>query len=370
MNRQMQAMGSSRLRPLLSTPWWTLAADGLSIVATDPELHQERALAEIPVRGWRRSAARSRLGRRALRAEPSDAVALDHGLALINHRDTIFALDLERNALTVDFQIPQARRSLRLMVLPSAGGERADVYFGDYMSNPGREPANVWRRDGRSGTWNCVHTFPSGAVNHIHDVVFDPYRECFWILTGDFGSAAGLWRATIDWREVRPVFNGEQHYRATWMFVLPDQIYYGTDSQLEQNWLMRLTFSGSAHELERIRQIPGSSIYGARSGDEFFFSTTVEPPYPPRGRLQALTTRERGPGIRDECAYVYRLNPDGELEDVYAAAQDAWPLVPFQFATFRVCARTGGGAYITGQAVRGNDGRTRVLAPREVPAPA
>lgn len=359
----MQTAHTSRLRPLLSTPSWTIAADGVSIVATDAGLRVQRPLTEIPLRGWRRTAARSRLGRRALRAEPSDAIALDDRVVLVNHRDTIFALDVECGSLTVDFRIPDARRALRLMSVAGSGADVVDVYFGDYMSNMGKSPANVWRRDGRTGAWSCVHTFPIGAVNHIHDVVWDPYRGCFWILTGDFGDAAALWRASLDWSEVRPVLSGQQQYRATWMFVLPDRIYYGTDSQLEGNWLMCLTFAGTAFELDRVRQIPGSSIYGVRSGDEFYFSTTVEPGYPPSGRVQMLTTRQRGPGIRDECAYLYRLTPDGELMDLFAAAQDIWPLVLFQFGTFRLCARAGGGAFATGQAVRGEDGRTRTFLP-------
>lgn len=47
-----------------------------------------------------------------------------------------------------------------------------------------------------------MFTFAQGQVNHIHDVVPDPYRECFWILTGDFGEAAGIWRVTPDWSSV------------------------------------------------------------------------------------------------------------------------------------------------------------------------
>ena len=357
----MTGKATSRLRPLLSTPSWTIAGDALTLVRCDDDLADARPLASLPQSGIQSLATRSRLARRALRAEATDAVQISDQAVLINHRDTLRRLDVRTGGLTVDFSIPQARRALHLTRVEGASPKADGVYFGDYMSNMSKQPTTIWHRSARTGRWRPVHTFPAGEVNHIHDVVFDPFRECFWVLSGDFGAAAAIWRASLDWKKVEPLFRGEQQHRATWMFVLPDRIFYATDSQLEANWLMCLTFTGNKPALERIRESPGSSIYGAAADGVFYFSTSVEPGYPAGGRLASLLTRTPGPGIRDRCAFVYGLAQDGTVRDLHAAAKDAWPLITFQFGTFRLCARSSGGVFVTGQAVAGDDGRTRVL---------
>ena len=357
----MTKTATSRLRPLLSTPAWTIAGDALTLVRCDDDLANSQPLASLARSGIQLAATRSRLARRALRAEATDAVQISDHVALINHRGAVRLLDVATGDLTVDFSFPKARRALHLARVEGASQDADGVYFGDYMSNMSKQPTSIWHRSARTGRWRSVHNFSAGEVNHIHDVVFDPFRECFWVLSGDFGAAAAIWRASLDWSKVEPLFRGEQQHRATWMFVLPDRIFYATDSQLEANWLMCLTFTGNKLALERIRELPGSSIYGAAADGVFFFSTTVEPGYPAGGRLGSLLTRTPGPGIRDRCAYVYALGQGGGVRDLRAAAKDRWPLNTFQLGTFRLCARSSGGVFVTGQAVDGDDGRTRVL---------
>ena len=353
---------ASPLRPLVSTTASTLAARGLELFRCDNDLRIHDRIAQLPSnrRDW--AFARSRLYRRLHRTEPTDAVMLDGGSVLVNHRNNLWLVDLERGRVALDFAIPKNRFALRLTAtdFPTGDGNPV-VYFGDYMSNPTKSTASVWRRSPEAGHWGRVFTFAEGQVNHIHDVVPDPYRECFWILAGDFGHAAGIWRATPDWSSVQCVLRGDQRYRAAWLWPRPREVYYATDSQLEPNSLMRLEHDSHGWRALPVAGLPGSSIYGAASGDAYYFSTAVEPGMPEGSRLAVLTDRTPGPGIATTTAHVFRLNSDGQMTMLLEAEKDFWPMRPFQFGTFHMCA-TEGGAFAYATALKTLDGMTVKVA--------
>lgn len=354
------------VRPLWSDGHVVVAYRSGSIAVMDPDLSAVHWHRQLPAPSFLKAfAAHFRLARRVLRAEPTDAVAGAPGEILINHRSTIWRLDLLKRTLIADFTIPDGRNCLALCALSGLADFTDGACLGEYFDNRQKAAVNIWRRRAGDGSWEIAHRFAPGEIDHIHALVPDPHRGCVWILTGDFGEGAALWQARDDFRDVIPILRGDQLYRAAWLYPTADALYYATDTQLEQNHLCRLTTApeDGRWTVDRIRPLPGSSIYGAPAMDGMLFSTTVEPGMPSGRLVKDMLERRPGPGITSTAAHVFRLEADGSCLDIIAAEKDMWPLRLMQFGTFHLCASPSGQAYAYGVAVCGWDGKAAILSP-------
>jgi len=152
----------------------------------------------------------------------------------------------------------------------SAGG----VYWGEYFDNPNRDAVHIYASADGGFTWHPAYTFPKGAIRHVHNIVYDPWEDCLWVLTGDYGNECRILRAHCDLSQVETVLQGNQQARAVAMVPTQDGLYFSTDTPLEANSLYRL---GRDRKLSRLQAISSSSIYGCRVGERVFFSTMIEP---------------------------------------------------------------------------------------------
>lgn len=354
----------SGVRPLWSDGAMVIAYRKGKIAAMDPALCTKRWQVSMPSPSLSASLVSPlRLARRVLRMEPTDAVSGPCGGLFINQRSTVWRLDLQSQKLSRDFTIPNQRNALALCNIRGIKGFDDGIYLGDYFDNPGKNPVRVWRRQAERAQWDVAHVFPADAIDHIHNIVPDPHRECVWILTGDFGQGAALWQARNNFRDIVPVVRGKQLYRATWLYTTPDALYYATDTQLEQNYLCRLSQNcvNGGWEVERLLPIPGSSIYGAPLKDGFLFSTAVEPGMPSGRLIPDLFDRTPGPGINGTEAHVFHLNAAGECTPVLSAHKDMWPMRLMLFGTYHLCSAPDIGAYAYGVGVTGHDGRAIII---------
>ncbi len=353
------------VRPLWSDGQLTIAYHRGTISALHPWLCMTLWKVALPARsGVFALANKLRFARRVLRAEPTDAIKGICGGVFINHRSTIWRLDLDERKIVQDFAIPDGRNALALCDLRGIDGFSDGVCFGEYFDNPAKAPVRIWQRQSDSAQWKAANIFAAGEIDHVHTIVPDLYRQCVWVLTGDFEQGAALWQARDNFRVLTPVVRGEQLYRATWLYPTADALYYATDTQLQQNYLCRLHQSSADGQwsVDTVRPIPGSSIYGAPIGKDFLFSTAVEPGMPSGRLLPDLLDRTPGQGINGTAAHIFRLNATGECTALISAEKDIWPLRLMQFGTFHLCTAPAIGAYAYGVAVVNYDGKA-VLIP-------
>jgi hypothetical protein len=154
-------------------------------------------------------------------------------------------------------------------------GESGRVYVGEYALNPKRKLIRIWGADGKLERWENVFVFDAGSVRHIHNLVWDQYRKGIWILTGDLDGECGLFFTRDGFRTVDEVARGGQEYRACDVFCAPDALYYGTDSELLDNWLVR--FEPETGKTSKLQALPGSTLYMNKMAGRYFLSTAVEP---------------------------------------------------------------------------------------------
>jgi hypothetical protein len=165
--------------------------------------------------------------------------------------------------------IVRGTRPLHITAVPNG-----PIYWGEYFDNSARDEVHVYASTDAGATWSVAYTFPKRTIRHIHNIVHDPWGNCLWILTGDYGEECRILRATCDFSRVEAVLQGQQQTRAVAAIPADDGLYFSSDTPLERNYIYRLDRRES---LLPIVPISTSSIYGCRVGNRVFFSTMVEP---------------------------------------------------------------------------------------------
>ena len=206
-------------------------------------------------------------------------------------------------------KVTRGTRPLHITAVP--GGA---VFWGEYFDNSARDEVRIYGSPDEGETWSPVYTFPKGAIRHVHNIVHDPWTNCLWVLTGDYGDECRILRAACDFSRMDTILQGNQQARAVAAVPMEDGLYFTTDTPLESNFVYRLGRNGT---LDRLATISSSSIYGCRVGQRLFFSTMVEP----------------SEANRDRAVRVYAGNVDspGQWQSMLNWEKDVWPMGLFQY---------------------------------------
>jgi hypothetical protein len=108
----------------------------------------------------------------------------------------------------------------------------------------------------------------------VHNIAFDPWENCLWILTGDYGEECRILRASCDLRTIDVALSGNQQARAVALVPDADGLYFSSDTPLERNYVYHLDRAG---KISTRCEIESSSICGCRVGESVFFTTMAEP---------------------------------------------------------------------------------------------
>lgn len=203
-------------------------------------------------------------------------------------------------------RITRGTRPLHITATPAGS-----IFWGEYFDNPTREEVHIYGSTDGGVNWAVAHTFPKGAIRHVHNIVDDPWADCLWVLTGDYGDECRILRAYRDFSKIEVVLQGQQQARAVAAVPTEDGLYFSSDTPLESNHVYRLDRQGSLSQLARLSS---SSIYGCRVGNQLFFSTMVEP---------SEVNRERLVRIYGNGGQSWR--------SLLAWEKDRWPMGLFQY---------------------------------------
>jgi hypothetical protein len=179
----------------------------------------------------------------------------------------------ESDEFHVTHQIQRGTRPLHITADPSGR-----IYWGEYFDNRERAEVHLYVSTDRGRTWQVAYTFPAGSIRHVHNIVYDGWGDCLWILTGDEGAECKVLRASCDLRSVEVMLSGNQQARAVAAVPTQNGLYLSTDTPFEKNHVYRLDRAG---KVEQVGDLANSSIYGCRVGcgvsEAVFFSTMIEP---------------------------------------------------------------------------------------------
>lgn len=273
---------------------------------------------------------RLRIAERILRLTPRLGFAIC-GEFFFSLHGWLFCVDESNMEAREVFQF-RPGMSNPLTVCKAQWNQQEVVCWGEYWQNSAHEEVNVFRFDGNLVTKACT----IAGIKHIHLIVWDQYRDCFWITTGDSDDESRIYRASCDFNNLEIVFSGRQIYRTCALFPVEKGIIYATDSPLCSNSLL---FSEQQKDqfLEpvAIASMPGPCIFSQEFRDTYYFSTSVEP-NPNLPTIKYMLSRKISPGNTDEYSHVIGISRDLEVREIFKAAKDIYNLALFQFGNIQL----------------------------------
>jgi len=245
----------------------------------------------------------------------------------------IAVLEVGEKEFKTTWRVKRGTRPMGMAITPDS-----KIYWGEYFNNKERSEVYVYGSEDGGYSWDIVYTFPEGSIRHIHNIFYDFYENCLWVLTGDYGKEPKIIKFSTDWKTIDIICEGTQQARAASMIFREDKIYYATDTELEQNYIYSI--DRKTGKIERLFPLPGPSIFASEAGKYMFVSTHSEP-----GKLFS------------PYAFLY-ISEDGEewFECLKLRKDKLHPLF-FQYGSIILpCGKT---AYnylaVTGRAVEGED---------------
>ena len=263
---------------------------------------------EVPSRGWKPLAARFPLAARALRLNIQALQVLPDGSRVAIARDGIYRAGPDEVEMLRTWGVTRGSRPINL----SADGNR--LLFGEYggVEMDGVQ-VRVYCSDDSGRHFELAYEFRKGDIHHIHNIVVDAYAGHYWVLAGDHGRTPGIAALSKDFRDLDWIGRGNQMVRAVDMLVRPDCLIYGSDSELEQNYIIRLDKKTGRYE--RVVPLDGSSLYASDFGNLGLISTCVEPSRVNKGRYSSL----------------YGSVDGANWKQLLSLPKDCWKAVLFQF---------------------------------------
>lgn len=274
----------------------------------------------------------SRFLSRLFRIGIRSAETLDETHVILSIGNKLFEIDFETGAISTGYCCGEGVRPLLFTSIKSITSFDDGVYFGGYLGNSPKKSVNVYKRRGVDD-WEVVYTFPEGAINHVHNIIADPFRNSLWIFTGDFGEAAAIWKVTDNFQKVERVVCNDQKYRGCVAYALPEGLLYATDAPFADNFIYLL--NPETLETNPLFPLHGSCIYGCQWKDNYVFSSTVEGDGRNMSRWEFYFGRKRGAGIKDDYVHMYMGNLKDGFHEIYKEKKDCMPYYTFQFGVFK-----------------------------------
>jgi hypothetical protein len=245
--------------------------------------------------------------RRLFRAEVTKLYTLKDGTQFCIAKKGIFRKKLNEKKFAKCYRIIRGSRPLNLCI-----DSHENIYFGEYFNNIAKKEVHIYRSSDKGNNWNIAYTFPSGCINHIHGLFWDPYTDLIWVATGDRGNECIIGKTNNGFKSFDIVFQGGQEYRTTHLLFYKDFIIYATDSQYIKNEIKKV--DRQSDSIKVLQEIQGSAIKVGQCGNLAFLSTTVEP----------------SEVNRDNKSHLWISNDGIHWKEVFSAEKDFLPPV-FQF---------------------------------------
>lgn len=277
---------------------------------------------------------KSRLLVRLFRLEPRLGVQISHNEIIVSFKGRLYKIIIDKKKIKNIHKFRDGMSNpLNLTYINNIKNFDNQLCYGEYFSNLNKEKVNIYSYNLKTLTWKIKYSFEEGKINHIHSIIQDEYRNRVWILTGDFGNAAGIYYTEDDFKTVNKFLVGEQMYRACVFIPLKDGIIYATDSPDEENSINFISLENNEKRINQISKIEGSCIYGTQIKNDIIFSTAVEPSYKNKLNLLNLFSYKRGSGIKNWESSILLWNKEIGVKKILSVKKDFYPMGLFQFGT-------------------------------------
>jgi hypothetical protein len=299
----------------------------------------------LPLGSGRRVLAVSRLARRALRLDKSNAVFVENRSAVVLvYQGGLYRWEAGSQAVVRTGTLRQCRNALHQGV---AVLDERRVFLGEYGHNADRGAVPIWSSPDAGRSWSVAHEFPAHSVKHVHGVYRDPYSGDLWIPTGDFDGECYLHRADPEFKRIERYGDGSQSWRTVSLLFEPERISWMMDSHLQTCHLFHLDRRTGA--MQQGRSFPGPVWYVKQLQDHISL---------------AQSSCEVGPGVQSDFAHLFASRDNETWLEVAKFRKDLWPKQLFKFGAlgFADGPQTSREFALFGEALRGFDGQVRICS--------
>lgn len=256
-------------------------SNGYDIICSDNKGLTWRLNATIQKRNFKVALAKWRIPARLLRYYVAALGVLSDGTRIAVAREGVYRALPDETRMSRAFEITRGSRPLNITI-----DDHDRILFGEYGDLPEGHEKFIYASDDRGASFHVVYSFPSADIRHVHNVIWDRFEGGYWVMVGDFDKQPGIGKLSEDFKNLEWLRRGDQEVRAVGVIVEKDCLYYGTDSELCQNYIVRM--DKKTGQVTRLRAVEGSSLYATRFGDVRLISTCVEPSSVNRSRQSVI----------------------------------------------------------------------------------
>lgn len=221
---------------------------------------------------------------------PENLVVLDSGTILVFWDRIYRSVD---DGATFEVVYDRSRHGI---LAPFGNNEgvgfgRGEVYFAEYSALPRPHAIRVLEGSNDGRDWKIVHSFPPGDIFHVHSIAYDPYRNRFWVCTGDNDSESRLLYTEDGFKTLHMLGGGSQEWRCVSLMITPDALVWGSDNNQTAAAINRWDFA--KQRLEKVLEV-GKPTYSStvlRNG-MLVLSTVYEPTSPYTSRFHPTATTD------------------------------------------------------------------------------
>ena len=208
----------------------------------------------------------------------------NNDLVIINNGN-VYHYDGLKKKLTQTLKLRQSKQLLKDSICLTPDNE---LFFGEYGSNKNRKSVPIYRSRNLGKDWEIVYETTPGKIRHIHGCYWDNYENKIWVLTGDFKGENYLIKSDCNFKALKWYGDGSQHWRACNLFFTEKEVYWVTDSELQDNYLFKMNRENS--EVLKTEKFPGPVWYMKELNNSQY--------------LLGITC-ENGPGSNKNFGYIY-----------------------------------------------------------------
>lgn len=263
----------------------------------------------------------------------SEILKTENPLLIIIFKEAVCKIDLTNNKIIDVQNYPlKGRRPLNSDSIQNLKGFDDGIYYGEYFTNFDKHAVSIYKL---TDCFEKVYQFKEGEINHIHAIIPDYYRNCLWIMTGDFDNGSSIWMAKDNFKEMICINRGEQKFRSCVGFVFEEGLLYATDSPNDLNTLRLIKIENNQFENIELCKLNGPTIYGVKLKNYCVFSTSTESEYKSElGYLNLFSTKP-AKGIIENKSYLMKVDDRFNVTTIHNAHKDFFPYGLFQFGTFK-----------------------------------
>ncbi len=190
------------------------------------------------------------------------------------------------------------------------------VFFGEYSKNENKDPVNVYKYDTINDELEIVYTFKNGVIRHVHGIYYDKFSEKLWCVTGDDLKECKMICTSDSFKTIDIIGEGDESWRCVSLIFTKKYIYYGTDSEFQQNYLYKIC--RESMDRKKLSKVNGPVYYSKLKSDNIFFATTAE-----------LREEDEGSVYKGISPTIYAVQSDDIVIEVFFTKKDSFSPIYF-----------------------------------------